>query len=123
MKIAVKLVFLLLLIISASPVITLASELTVKVLDEGEPVAMAEVFLVDSTTRIIINNDFTDKSGIYIYAAKDGVYEITVTKDDFLDVTIKDIKLNNSNIDKVVELVPSAFGPEGTALQSESDCD
>lgn len=110
------------LIIAVSPVITLAAELIIKVTDEGDPVPMAEVFLVDSKTRIIINNNFTDKAGVYRYSAKDGLYEITVSKEEFLDVTIKDIEMKNSRIDKVVELIPQAFGPESTALQSD-DCD
>jgi len=109
---------------TVSPVITLAAELIIKVTDEGEPVPMAEVFLIDSKTRIIVNNNFTNKAGIYHYTANHGLYEITVSKDEFLDVTIKDIEMKNTNIDKVVELIPRAFGPEDTALPSQSDdCD
>ena len=121
MKIATKLVVILLLIMTVSPVVTWAAELTIKVTDEDEPVPMAEVFLIDSKTRIIMNNDFTNKSGIYHYTANPGLYEISVSKDEFLDVTIKDIEMKNSNIDKVVELTPRAFGTGDAALPSVSD--
>lgn len=125
MKIAAKLVYIALLFMAVSPVVTLAAaELTIKVTDEDEPVPMAEIFLVDSKTRIIINNDFTNKSGKYHYTANPGLYDITVSKDEYLDVTIKNIEMKKSNIDKVVELTLRAFGPENTALPSSSDdCD
>lgn len=124
MKIATKLAYIVPLIMAVSPVITLAADLIIKVTDEGEPVPMAEVFLIDSKTRIIINNNFTNKSGIYRYTAKQGLYEINVSKDEFLEVSIKDIGMKNSNINKVVELIHRAFGPEETALPSSSDdCD
>ena len=121
---AIKLANILSIILTVFPVITSAADLVIKVTDEGEPVPMAEIFLVDSKTRIIINNNFTNKSGIYQFTAARGSYEITVSKDEFLDVTIKEIELNNLNIYKVVELIPREFGTEDTALQSKSDdCD
>ena len=106
-----------------SSAITLAAELIVKVTDEGKPVPMAEIMILNSNTRSMINNNFTNKLGIYQYTVKQGLYELRVTKGEFLDVTIKDIEVKNSNINKVVKLVPRAFGSDETAVSSEDDCE
>lgn len=107
---------------TASPAITMAAEIIIKVTDENEPVPMTEIVLIDSKTSLLINNGLTNKSGIYRYSVKPGLYKVIVSKDEFSDVTIKDIKIKNSNIKKIVELIPRAFDKEGKA-SSDDDCD
>ena len=123
MKITTKLVFAVLSILMLSPVMILAAELIVKVTDEGNSVPMAEIILFDSKTRVMLNNNFTNKSGIYQYTVKPGLYEIKVIKDSFSTVTIKDIEVKNSNVKKVVALVPQAFSTEEKPEKPEDECD
>lgn len=106
-----------------SPVITFAAQLTIKVTDEGEPIAMAEILLLNSQTRELVNSDFTNKSGIYRYTVKQGVYDIKVLKVPFSDVTIKNIKVKNLAIKKNVKMVPQAFSSDTPAAESDEDCE
>jgi len=105
-----------------SPVITMAAEIIIKVTDENEPVAMAEIILINAKTSLVTNNGLTNKSGIYRYSVKPGLYKVIVSKDEFSDITIKDIKIKNSNINKKVELIPQAFATDKKA-SSDDDCD
>ncbi len=117
-----KLVSILLLIMTVSPVITMAAEIIIKVTDENEPVPMTEIILIDAKNSLITNNGFTNKLGIYRYSVKPGLYKVIVTKEEFSDVTIRDIKIKNSNINKTVELIPRAFDTDKEA-SSDDDCD
>ena len=120
MKITTVFTYILLLVMTVFPVITMAAEIIIKVTDETEPVPMAEIILADMKTRLIINTGFTNKSGVYRYSVKRGLYKVIVSKDTFSDVTIKDIKIKKSNIKKIVELIPQAFDTKDT---SSDDCD
>lgn len=103
-----------------SPAITLAADMIIKVTDENAPVAMAEVILINSKTRNPVNSDFTNKSGIYRYSVKPGLYDVIVSKEQFSDITIKNIKVKKSNVKKNVELIPAAFSKEE---DSSDDCE
>ena len=112
MKSSIKCIYILLLIMTFSPAITFAAEIIIKVTDENEPVVMAEIILINSTTRNPINSDFTNKSGVYRYSVKPGIYDVIVSKETFSNVTIKNIDINKSNVKKNVALIPAAFSKE-----------
>ncbi|HFD33010.1 MAG TPA: carboxypeptidase regulatory-like domain-containing protein [Gammaproteobacteria bacterium] len=113
-------IYTLLFILASFSFAVMSAELIIKVTDENEPVAMAEIVLINAKTRLVINNDFTDKSGVYRFSVKPGQYKVIVSKETFSDVTIKNIIMNNKRISKSVELIPSAFNEDNP---SSDDCD
>lgn len=92
-----------------------AGTLTLEVSDDGDPLPMAEVILVDADTHRIVDSQFTDKKGRYVYSKSSGRFNIMVSKSEYTNGNIKNISLNDKPVLKKLDLVPSAFSEEVTA--------
>ena len=86
-----------------------ANSFTLQVSDDGEPLAMAEVILVNADTRQVVDSQFTDKNGRYVYSKSRGRFNVLVSKTEYANGTINNINLNKGNVVRKMDLVPSAF--------------
>lgn len=92
------------------------------VLDEGEPVAMAEVILVDAGRKAIINEALTTKDGGFQFQVENGKYNIRFAKEGYAFKAVKGLQVQGDDIQVKVELLLAAFAdnaPTGAA----DDCD
>ncbi len=112
--------FILTILLSLSSFALFATEIIIKVFDEGDAVAMAEVTLVNAKTHQVIHNGFTNHSGIYRHRVKPGKYRAIIAKETFADVILKNLQVKKSNLRKTVEIVPMAFVKENA---TDDDCD
>ena len=105
--------------------VAVSAVLTIKVVDEGEPLAMAEVILAKADSREVIDNKFTNKKGFYRRSLEKGKYEIIISKTDFVDAHVKNIVVEEGeDITKLIELMPRGLQSNESFLQSNSDdCD
>jgi len=86
-----------------------ANTLTLQVVDDGEPLPMAEVILIDSETNQILDSQFTDTNGLYAYAKMHERVNILVTKDEYAKKVVKNVALNQAPINKKLNMVLQAF--------------
>jgi hypothetical protein len=98
-----------------------AAELTLTVKDEGKPLSMAEVIVIDAERRVLAHSGFTDKQGRYRHTFAPGRLEVMITKDEYAKAVLKDIRMGAQNIHQDVELIPSAFVSIHTPAPTESD--
>jgi len=103
------------------PVAGFTAELTITVKDEGRPLSMAEIIVVDAERRVMAHSGFTDKLGNYRHAFAPGRLEIMISKDEYAKVVLKDVRMAQQQIHKDVELIPSAFVSIHDPAPTESD--
>lgn len=105
-----------------------ANTLTLEVSDDGRPLAMAEVILSDATSKKVVDSQFTDKNGMYVYSKTTGQFNVMVSKDEYSTGVLKNIVLNQQKVVKKMDLVPSAFSdtannPDGGFGDNSDGCD
>jgi len=105
--------------------IALSAELTIKVVDEGEPLPMAEVILANAESREVIDTNFTNQKGFYRRNLENGIFEIIITKSDYVDVHVNNIVVKEGmDVTKVIELMPRGLQSNADFLPPSSDgCD
>lgn len=86
-----------------------AATLSGAVTDEGEPVAMAEVMVVNAASNALITSKFSGENGHYQFELPGGVYNLNVSKTSFATVWIKNIDLQKGDLRKDIALTPEAF--------------
>lgn len=101
---------------------TQAATISGLVMDEGEPVVMASVMLVDSNNNVILKQTATDKKGFYTFSVNSGNYKIGVFASNYADMWIKNIFINNANTEVDIQLTPRDF-VDNAAPSSSDDCD
>jgi uncharacterized membrane protein len=99
-----------------------AASLSGVVLDEGEPVAMAEVILVDARNRAVLNEAFTNGQGHFRFAVQDGTYSLRISKEGYAFKTVKHLQLAGKDMSIKVELTLAAFADDASSGASD-DCD
>ena len=105
--------------------VALSAVLTIKVVDEGEPLPMAEVILAKTVNREVIDTNFTNKEGIYRRNLEKGIFEVIVSKTDYVDVRVNNIVVEEGiDFTKVIELMPRGLQSNESFLPPSSDgCD
>ena len=92
------------------------------VTEEGEPVAEAEVKLVNSENRVVLRNVTTDAEGTFRFTVKPGVFDILVFKTQYANTWTKGISVGDGDVFQAIELIPKVFaGDEDTG--TSDDCD
>lgn len=92
------------------------------VTEEGEPIAEAEVKLVDAGNRVVVRNVSTDAQGSFRFNVKPGLYDILIFKSQYANTWAKGIRVGEANVYQSVELTPKAF-VESEDAASADDCD
>ena len=92
------------------------------VLEEDEPVAMAEVMLMDASSNVLITRVETDGKGKYRFSVGPGVYNIRAFKEEYIYVWVKEIVIDGADAVVNIAMTPEAFAEKGSAPKSD-DCD
>lgn len=92
------------------------------VVDVGEPVAKAEVMLVNGKNNAILDSAYTDAEGRFRFTVKPGVFNIGTFKSDHATAWRKGIVVQDVDVSVRIELTPNAFLEESSSL-SEGDCE
>ena len=100
----------------------MAETLSGVVRDEGEPVAKAEVILVNAATKVVQRSVLADDQGRFVFDVAPGVYNLRVAKDDYALAIVKGIDINRHSKEVVVSLQLVVFAEEG-AVPAEEDCE
>lgn len=121
---------ILVMVCMALPFAVSAGALSLQVTDEGEPLSMVEVTLVDADTRKVIDNRFTDKKGNYTFSKKQGTFNIRLSKEEYSRKILKNVVLADKPVHTKVEMELSAFsndphsvGGAGGLGDGGDDCD
>ena len=99
-----------------------AANISGTVLDEGEPVPMAEVILIDVSKKAIINEALSGKQGGFRFQVPKGKYSLRIAKEGYAFKSVKDLEMRDRDIEVQVELLLAVFAdnaPTGAA----DDCD
>ena len=100
-----------------------ASVLSGVIREEGKPLEMVEVILIDAGSSLMVGSKFTSKKGHYSFTVKKGAYRLSASKDEYADVWVSNIKINNKNVTRNIELVPSALVMGEEDQGQSDDCD
>lgn len=102
-----------------------AASLSGKVTDEGEPLQMAEVLLIDANTHVLQGSLFSAADGGFRFSLPEGRYHLNVVKDEYADARVQDIDVGKADVVQDIELLPAAFAEQDGAPASSSsdDCD
>ncbi len=112
------LVFLLLVCQLPAHGATLSGAVT----EQGEPVAEAEVKLVDADNRVILRSTSTRADGTFRFTVKPGTYDILVFKTQYANAWTRGITVGEADVARQIELTPKAFLENDDAGTSD-DCD
>lgn len=90
---------------------------------EGEPVAKAEVMLMNADNRVILRKDYTDSRGAFRFAVKPGVFKIGAFKPTYSTAWIEGVAVRDADVSIRVELEPEAFVEHPSLSPDEEDCE
>jgi hypothetical protein len=99
-----------------------AASLSGVVLDEGEPIPMAEVILVHAGKHAVLNEALTNAQGRFRFAVADGRYSLRIAKAGYAFKTVKDLQVKGKDLSVQVELMLAAFADDAPTGASD-DCD
>ncbi len=92
------------------------------VTEEGEPVAEAEVKLVNADNRVILKNVSTGVEGSFRFTVKPGVFDILVFKAQYANAWTRGIMVGEADVFRQIDLIPKAFVGNEDSVTSD-DCD
>ena len=114
--------FALLAICTFLPGAAYAVDLSGVVSDEGDPVAMAEVILVNAETNIVTGSRLSDKQGRFQFAVSQGTYNLNISKNDYATIWVKGINVVSDDLTQNIGLTLTEFATEELPEVSEG-CD
>lgn len=104
-----KIHYILAFLISLSPQLCIASNISGKVLDsDKKPVAVANVVLLEVATNTLVKSALTDDGGVFVFQSiEDGSYQLNITTIGYNDYRSEQINVvgNDVNLDDII-LVP-----------------
>jgi len=103
--------------------IALAADLSGKVTDEGEPLPMAEVLLINADTKVLMGSRFSAPDGGFRFSITAGRYHLNVARQGYADGWVRDIAVAEAGVVQNVELLPEAFAETEVASTASDDCD
>lgn len=103
--------------------VAVAAGLFGKVMDEGEPLPMAEVLLIDADSNVLLGSLFSAADGEFYFRVPGGRYHLNAAREGYADGWIRDIEVGKADVVQDIELLPEAFA-ESEAESTDSDgCD
>lgn len=100
----------------------LAETLSGTISDEGAPVPLAEVTLIDATNNLIVTTTHSNIRGAYQLTVSPGRYKLRSSKEDYADRLIKDIVVSGADVVVDITMSPQAF-EDDKAVPASGDCD
>ncbi len=97
-----------------------AASLSGRVTDEGEPLPLAEVSLVNAASHILQGNLFSDADGRFHFSVPAGRYHLSVEKEEYANADVRDIVVEQADVVQNIELLPEVFAEQEA---SSEDCD
>jgi len=100
-----------------------AAELSGKVMDEGEPLPMVEVLLINADSSVLLGSLFSATDGGFHFRVPVGRYHLSASRKGYADGWVRDIDVSKADVVQDIELLPEAFA-ESEAVSTDSDgCD
>lgn len=90
--------------------------------DDGEPVPLAEVILINTESNVVVSRAHSDIHGNYRIEVGPGQYKLLVTKDEYADEVIKDIAVSGSDVVVNAVMTPKVF-VDSEDVPKSGDCD
>jgi len=118
-----RLYFLIIAVLLLHFDIALAADLSGKVRDEGEPLPMVEVLLINADSRILVGSRFSAPDGSFRFSVPAGRYHLNVTREGYADAWLRDIEVGKAGVVQVIEMLPEAFAESGAVSADSDDCD
>lgn len=100
----------------------IAANLSGRVMDEGEPIAEAQVMLMTEENNILVKKSYTNEKGEYRFSVSAGTYKLMSLKDEYATTWVKDIDVFDEDVAIDIQLTPEAF-VENKQSTSSGDCD
>jgi len=100
-----------------------AAGLSGKVMDEGEPLPMAEVLLINADSNVLLGSLFSAADGGFYFSVPGGRYHLSAARDGYADGWVRDIDVGKTDVVQDIELLPEAFAESGAASADSDDCD
>ena len=101
--------------------VSMAAGLSGKVTDEGEPLPMAEVLLIDADSNVLLGSLFSDADGKFYFSVAGGRYHLNAAREGYADGWMRDIEVGKTDVVQDMELLPEAFAE---AASTDTDgCD
>lgn len=91
------------------------------VVEAGQPVATAELRLIDAESRVVVDEGITGADGEFQFEVAPGRYDLGVFKADYATMWQRGLQASQDRLDLRIELTPAAF-VDG-ASTSSGDCD
>lgn len=116
-----KKLFLFIILISCNQLLY-AESISGIVLDESDPVPMAEVMLVNADSNVLISSTVTNNNGGYRFIVKPGIYKLRLFKEDYASKWVENVSVSGEDVVRNIEITPAAFVSEQPAEASD-DCE
>ena len=91
-------------------------------MDEDEPIASADVMLVNAKNNRLLKQTLTDENGSYYFSVKPGHYSIKSFRDDYAAEWIKGIEVKAQDVEINITLTPAVFVDDTSGSESD-ECD
>ena len=101
----------------------LAADLTGKVMDEGEPLPMVEVLLINADTKVLMGSRFSAPDGSFHFSVAAGRYHLNAAREGYADGWVRDIDVGKPGVVQVIDMLPEAFAETEAASTASDDCD
>ncbi|MCU7928695.1 MAG: carboxypeptidase regulatory-like domain-containing protein [Candidatus Thiodiazotropha sp. (ex Dulcina madagascariensis)] len=91
------------------------------VLEGATALSGVEIMLVNAHDGVIVNRDYTNKTGSFRFSVKPGVYDIGAFKHEYATGWNRGVSVKEANVSIQIELEPEAFSEE--PLSTSGDCE
>ena len=103
--------------------VSMAAGLSGKVMDEGEPLPMAEVLLIDADSNVLLGSLFSDADGKFYFSVAGGRYHLNAAREGYADGWMRDIEVGKADVVQDIELLPEAFAESEETSTDTYGCD
>ena len=90
--------------------------------EEGAPLAQVEILLVNTETRVVLDNTLSDANGRFRFSVESGVFDLGAFRTGYSAIWTKNVAMGEADQFIRMELIPEAFSEEPDTDISE-DCD
>ncbi len=103
--------------------VALAADLSGKVTDEGEPLPMVEVLLINADSSVLLGSLFSAVDGGFHFRVPVGRYHLSAARKGYADGWVRDIDVSKADVVQDIELLPEAFAESETVSTDSDGCD
>ncbi len=103
--------------------VAVAAGLSGKVMDEGEPLPMAEVLLIDADSNVLLGSLFSGADGKFYFSVAGGHYHLNAAREGYADGWMRNIEVGKADVVQDIELLPEAFAEPEEVSTDTDGCD